>query len=57
MNAAKGEEKTDAMAALLTALVQDRRMMRETMMSHMMKMMGDKARPGAGAQGAPEKKK
>lgn len=47
MNAAKGAAKTDAIAELLTALVQDHRMMRGAMMTNMssmmdmMKMMGN----------------
>jgi hypothetical protein len=42
MNATKGTAKVDAMAELLTTLVQDRRSMQESMsnMSMMMKMMG-----------------
>lgn len=39
MNDAKGAEKTDAIAALLTAMVQDHRDMHESMMSHMSGMM------------------
>jgi hypothetical protein len=42
MNAAKGTAKVDAMAELLTTLVQDRRSMQESMsnVSMMMNMMG-----------------
>ena len=57
MNAAKGEKKTEAMAALLTALVQEHRMMSDSMMANMMKMMdmmGSMVRPGADAQGTPK---
>ena len=39
MNAAKGAAKTDAIAELLTALVQDHRMMRGSMMTNMSSMM------------------
>jgi hypothetical protein len=57
MNAAKGAAKPDAMAELLTALVQDRRMMRDSMMKNMssmmdmMKMMGNMG--GRGDSGTP----
>ena len=40
MNAATGAAKTDAMAQLLTALIEDRRNMCEPMMANMMSMMG-----------------
>jgi len=39
MNAAKGSAKTDAIAALLTALVEDRRTTGEPMMANMMSTM------------------
>jgi hypothetical protein len=39
MNAAQGTAKVDAVAELLTALVQDRRTMHESMMSNMSRMM------------------
>jgi hypothetical protein len=39
MNAARGTAKVDAIADLLSALVQDRRMMRDSMASHMSTMM------------------
>ena len=39
MNAATGAAKTDAIAELLTALVQDHRMMRGSMMTNMSNMM------------------
>ena len=39
MNTAKGAEKTEAMADLLTALVEDRKAMHSSMMG-MMNMMG-----------------
>jgi len=39
MNTARGNAKVDAIAELLTALVQDRRSMHESMMSHMSMMM------------------
>jgi hypothetical protein len=39
MNAAKGNAKVDAMAELLTTLVQDRRAMHESMMANMSTMM------------------
>ena len=39
MNAATGDRKITAMAALLTALVSDRRMMNATMKTHMSSMM------------------
>ena len=45
MQAAKGAAKTDAIAELLTALVDDRKNMCEPMMAHMMSMM--KAPPAA----------
>ena len=57
MNAAKGAAKTDAIAELLTALVQDHRMMRGSMMTNMssmmdmMKMMGNMG--GRGDAGVP----
>jgi hypothetical protein len=57
MNAAKGAAKTDAIAELLTTLVQDHRMMRGSMMTNMssmtdmMKMMGRMG--GRGDAGAP----
>ncbi len=54
MNAAKGAAKTDAIAELLTALVQDHRSMRGSMMTHMssmMKMMGNTG--GHGDAGSP----
>jgi len=57
MNAAKGAAKTDAIAELLTALVQEHRMMRGSMMTNMssmmdmMKMMGNMG--GRGDAGAP----
>jgi hypothetical protein len=40
MNAASGPAKVDAIAELLTALVDERRMSMEPMMSNMMNMMG-----------------
>jgi hypothetical protein len=46
MNAAKGTAKTEAMAELLTALVQDRRAC-EPMMANMMKMMETMHGPNA----------
>ena len=54
MNAATGEARTDAMAALLTALVQQHRAMRASMANgmgdgHMQMMMG-----GMGKAGAPD---
>ena len=59
MNAATGAEKVDAMAALLTALVESHRTMHETCMSHMgemMKMMGHgQSTGGAMAMPAPAK--
>jgi hypothetical protein len=39
MNEAKGSAKTDAIAELLTALVEDRRNTCEPMMTNMMSMM------------------
>ncbi len=57
MNAAKGAAKTDAIAELLTALVQDHRTMRGSMMTNMssmmdmMKMMGNMG--GHGNAGSP----
>ena len=39
MQTAKGAAKTDAIAELLTALVDDRKNMCEPMMAHMMSMM------------------
>jgi hypothetical protein len=39
MNAASGPAKIDAIAELLTALVEERRVMTEPMMSNMLKMM------------------
>ncbi len=39
MNAATGQAKVDAMAAVLTALVEDRHLAMEPMMSNMMAMM------------------
>ena len=60
MNAAKGEKKTEAMAALLTALVQEHRMMSNSMMANMMSMMnmmnmmGNMGRPGAATQDTPK---
>ena len=57
MNAATGEKKTEAMAALLTALVQEHRIMSDSMMANMMKMMdmmGSMGRHGADAQGTPK---
>jgi hypothetical protein len=55
MNAATGAEKVDAMAALLTALVDGHRTMHEMCMSHMgemMKMMGH-GRSAGGAMALP----
>ena len=60
MNAAKGEKKTEAMATLLTALVQEHRMMSDSMMANMMsmmkmmEMMGNMRRPGAATQETPK---
>lgn len=55
MNAAKGNAKVDAIAELLTTLVQDRRTMHESMsnMSMMMNMMG--TMHGRGEAGAAPK--
>ena len=39
MNSARGTEKTDAIAEVLTALVQDQRTMHDSMMSNMSGMM------------------
>jgi len=57
MRAAKGAEKTDAMAELLTTLVQDRHAMHDAMMSHMSMMMnmGDRMGQRGQSQEAPEK--
>jgi len=61
MNAAKGAAKTDAIAELLTALVQDHRMMRGSMMTNMssmmdmMKMMGNMGGPGNAGSPTPNK--
>ena len=46
MNAAKGGAKIDAMAELLTALVENRRTMCGPMMADMMTMMGMMKRMG-----------
>jgi hypothetical protein len=57
MNSATGSKKTDAIAELLTALVQEHRMMRGSMMTNMssmmdmMKMMGHMG--GRGDAGSP----
>ena len=47
MNAAKGSAKVDAIAVLLTTLVQDRRTMHESMMSNMSMMMNMTGSMGA----------
>ena len=47
MNAVKGSEKTDAIAELLTALVQEHRSMHAAMMANMSAMMG--TMPGSAA--------
>ena len=54
MNAAKGAEKTDAMAELLTALVQERQAMRSSMMG-MMNMMSPVGGQGDAAHDMPKK--
>jgi hypothetical protein len=58
MNAATGAAKTDAIAELLTALVQDRRNMCGPMMANMMSMMnmmGSAGGHGANAPATPRK--
>ena len=58
MNAAKGAEKTDAIAELLTALVQDHRTMRRSMMSNnsmTSNMMGGTAGRGDAGSMTPKK--
>jgi hypothetical protein len=61
MNSTKGQAKTDAIAELLTALVQEHRTMGASMMANMtnmmsmMDMMGNKAAHGTEEQGAPKK--
>jgi len=61
MNAAKGAAKTDAIAELLTALVQDHRAMRGSMMTNMssmmdmMKMMGNMNGRGDAGTATPNK--
>jgi hypothetical protein len=57
MNAAKGTAKTDAIAELLTALVEDRRSGCEPMMANMMSMMNMMSGSGhdASAPTAPKK--
>lgn len=57
MNAAKGPEKVDAIAELLTTLVRDHRAMRESMMSNMpamTNMMGGMRGRGDGTVPAPK---
>ena len=53
MNAAKGSEKTDAMAELLTALVEERQAMRSSMMG-MMNMMGPMGGHGSAEHDKPK---
>jgi hypothetical protein len=58
MNAAKGSAKTDAIAELLTAIVEDRRTTCEPMMANMMStmnMMGGGANHGEAAPTNPHK--
>ena len=54
MNTAQGTAKVDAIAELLTKLVEDDRMMHESMMSNMSTMMSMMGAPGRGAT-APKK--
>ena len=49
MRAASGTARIDAMAELLTALVEERKAGREPMMPNKMKMMEGKPAPNAGA--------
>ena len=57
MHDAKGAQKTDAIAALLTALVQDHRQMHDMMMANMSGMMNMMAGThGDGEMKAPPKK-
>jgi hypothetical protein len=53
MNTAKGSAKTDAIAALLTALVEDRRTICEPMMADMMSMMNMMSTMGGRGEKAP----
>ena len=55
MNAASGPAKIDAIAELLTALVEERRMMTEPMMSNMMNMMGGRGGHSDTTPGNPQK--
>ena len=59
MNTAKGTAKTDAIAALLTAMVDDRKSACEPMMANMMSMMNmmNGGMGGARTQGAPTPQK
>ena len=59
MNTAKGTAKTDAIGALLTALVDDRKSTYEPMMANMMSMMNmmNGGMGGARTQGAPTPQK
>jgi hypothetical protein len=56
MNAAEGAKKTDAIAAVVTALVDERRSMHSSMAA-MMNMMGMMNQTGAPASAAPAKPK
>jgi hypothetical protein len=55
MNAASGPAKVDAIAELLTALVEERRVMTEPMMSNMMNMMGGRGGHSDTAPSNPQK--
>jgi hypothetical protein len=56
MNAAKGVEKTDAIAAVVTALVEERRSMHSSMasMMDMMGMMNQMSGPGSATPDKPK---
>jgi len=56
MNAATGPAKTDAIARVLTALVEDRRTMCEPMMAHMTSMMNTSGEHAGHTEAAPDSK-